>query len=72
MEGKPLEDATSSAQAAQAFTPAEAKPLQRRERSVSDEPPFRIPPATAIAGVLIRDWVDGKLSFSEERIKQNL
>jgi NAD+ diphosphatase len=28
-----------------------------------DDPPFRLPPATAIAGVLIRDWVEGKISF---------
>ena len=27
-----------------------------------DEPPaFRVPPLTAIAGVLIRDWADGKI-----------
>lgn len=26
----------------------------------SNEPPFRIPPRTAIAGVLISDWVFGK------------
>lgn len=28
-----------------------------------DDPPFRLPPVTAIAGVLIRDWVDGKINF---------
>ncbi|KAF5357367.1 hypothetical protein D9758_005902 [Tetrapyrgos nigripes] len=28
-----------------------------------DEPPFRIPPTTAIAGVLIRDWAVGKVKF---------
>ncbi|KAF9460734.1 NUDIX hydrolase domain-like protein [Collybia nuda] len=28
-----------------------------------DDLPFRLPPPTAIAGVLIRDWVDGKISF---------
>lgn len=29
-----------------------------------DDPPFRLPPPTAIAGVLIRDWVDGKIGFT--------
>ncbi|TFK74704.1 hypothetical protein BDN72DRAFT_812662 [Pluteus cervinus] len=34
------------------------------------EPPFRVPPATAIAGVLIRDWVEGKIKFPKEEITQ--
>ena len=29
-------------------------------QSGKNEPPFRIPPKTAIAGVLISDWVHGK------------
>lgn len=29
------------------------------------DPPFRLPPTTAIAGVLIRDWADGKIGFYE-------
>jgi len=29
----------------------------------SEEPPFKIPRTTAIAGVLIKDWVDGKIDF---------
>ncbi|GLB37353.1 putative NADH pyrophosphatase-like rudimentary NUDIX domain containing protein [Lyophyllum shimeji] len=37
--------------------PADAKP---------DDPPFRLPPVTAIAGVLIRDWVEGKIGFSSQ------
>ncbi|KDQ28273.1 hypothetical protein PLEOSDRAFT_28295, partial [Pleurotus ostreatus PC15] len=28
-----------------------------------NEPPFKMPPETAIAGVLIRDWAFGKVSF---------
>lgn len=28
-----------------------------------DEPPFRIPPTTAIAGMLIRDWAERKIGF---------
>ncbi|KAI3622669.1 nad+ diphosphatase [Moniliophthora roreri] len=27
------------------------------------EPPFRVPPATAIAGMLIRDWAERKIGF---------
>ncbi|KAF8886027.1 NUDIX hydrolase domain-like protein [Infundibulicybe gibba] len=30
------------------------------------EPPFRVPPATAIAGVLIRDWAEGKIGFAPD------
>jgi len=30
-----------------------------------DDPPFRVPPKTAIAGVLISDWARGKLSGSD-------
>ena len=26
-------------------------------------PPFRVPPTTAIAGVLIRDWAEGKINI---------
>lgn len=32
---------------------------------MTDEPPFRLPPVTAIAGVLIRDWVDGAIGFPQ-------
>ncbi|KII92689.1 hypothetical protein PLICRDRAFT_172748 [Plicaturopsis crispa FD-325 SS-3] len=31
--------------------------------AAEDEPPFRVPPLTAIAGVLIRDWAEGKIGF---------
>ncbi|KAJ7647749.1 NUDIX hydrolase domain-like protein [Roridomyces roridus] len=31
---------------------------------VEDEPPFRVPPTGAIAGVLIRDWAFGKKTFA--------
>ncbi|KAG6837815.1 hypothetical protein H0H93_016183 [Arthromyces matolae] len=34
------------------------------DKSMRNEPPFRLPPATAIAGVLIRDWVEGKIGFA--------
>ncbi|RDB24976.1 putative NADH pyrophosphatase [Hypsizygus marmoreus] len=34
--------------------------------SKSDDPPFRLPPVTAIAGLLIRDWVEGKIGFSND------
>lgn len=31
-----------------------------------EDPPFRLPPATAIAGVLIRDWAEGKIAFEHQ------
>jgi len=40
--------------------------LVYQEQPKVDDPPFRLPPATAIAGVLIRDWVDGAIRFSSE------
>jgi NAD+ diphosphatase len=26
-----------------------------------DDPPFRVPPLTAVAGVLIKDWAEGRI-----------
>ncbi|KAF5386214.1 hypothetical protein D9615_002316 [Tricholomella constricta] len=45
----------------------QSAPLQNslHEAKVGD-PPFRLPPVTAIAGVLIRDWVEGEIGFSNE------
>jgi len=44
--------------------------LEETPKSVpSEEPPFRLPPETAIAGLLIRDWVDGKIGFKEGHSK---
>jgi len=43
--------------------------LRRRGSSASAEAlPFRIPPTSAIAGVLIRDWAEGKIGFPDERV----
>jgi len=37
---------------------------QEEEKAIGrDEPPFKIPPETAIAGMIIRDWVAGKVGF---------
>jgi NAD+ diphosphatase len=33
------------------------------EAEPTDQPPFKLPPITAIAGVLIRDWAEGKIGF---------
>ncbi|KAG5645411.1 hypothetical protein DXG03_006235 [Asterophora parasitica] len=47
--------------------PAETAPHPNSPNEVKvDEPPFRLPPVTAIAGVLIRDWVEGKIRFSDQ------
>jgi hypothetical protein len=32
------------------------------------EPAFRLPPVTAIAGVLIRDWAEGKIRFGAGKV----
>lgn len=40
-----------------------------------DEPPFRVPPLSAIAGVLIKDWVEGRIVFptvTSTRLPSNL
>ncbi|KAF8806599.1 hypothetical protein BYT27DRAFT_7191157 [Phlegmacium glaucopus] len=50
---------------AQALTPAESE-TTLVQLGYSDEPPFRLPPTTAIAGVLIRDWVNGKIGFPQD------
>jgi NAD+ diphosphatase len=51
----------------QVLTPAESKTTPKEPSySHKDEPPFRLPSTTAIAGVLIRDWVDGKIGFPQE------
>ncbi|KAF5355066.1 hypothetical protein D9756_005512 [Leucocoprinus leucothites] len=36
-------------------------------KPVIDEPPFKLPPVTAIAGVLIRDWAEGKIGFGTKQ-----
>ena len=51
--------------AMQTLTPAEFKTAPK-EPSHSEQLPFRLPPATAIAGVLIRDWVSGKIGFPQD------
>ena len=48
----------------QVLTPAEPKTTPKHP-SYGDEPPFRLPAVSAVAGVLIRDWVDGKIGFSQ-------
>lgn len=50
-----------------AFSPDE-KPATAiiSTQTSTTEPPFRVPPATAIAGVLIRDWADGKIGYGRD------
>ncbi|KAJ7496828.1 NUDIX hydrolase domain-like protein [Mycena latifolia] len=45
---------------AEGTTSTDAKPA---EPAPVDEPPFRVPPTSAIAGVLIREWAYGKIQF---------
>ena len=58
----------SDSAAIQVLTPAESKTTPKQP-SYSDEPPFKLPNVSAIAGVLIRDWVDGKIGFPQESAK---
>ncbi|EAU91244.1 NAD+ diphosphatase [Coprinopsis cinerea okayama7 len=72
VEGKKLEDRSasdSSNAAARAFTPSEdGKAAANGQQPPKDsEPPFRLPPSSAIAGVLIRDWVEGKIGFFDQQ-----
>ncbi|KAF9047480.1 NAD+ diphosphatase [Panaeolus papilionaceus] len=68
LEGRPV-NATDPSNLGQAFS-NDDKPVQPKEAVVEepkkDEPPFKVPPTTAIAGVLIRDWVEGRISFPPE------
>jgi NAD+ diphosphatase len=45
-------------------------PTQDRNAPKSDDPPFKLPPTTAIAGVLIKDWVDGKIGFPPNSLRK--
>ncbi len=42
--------------------------------ATEDQPPFRVPPKTAIAGVLIDDWVHRKVVITgpDVQVKGNL
>ena len=54
--------------AIQVLTPSESKSTPKLP-SYGDKPPFKVPSVSAIAGVLIRDWVDGKIGFPQESAK---
>lgn len=65
---------------ANALAPAEglaAKAQREKEEDEAlankdDEPEYRIPPETAIAGVLIKHWASGGLDFKESFGKSQL
>ncbi|PPQ64547.1 hypothetical protein CVT24_008449 [Panaeolus cyanescens] len=72
-EGKPLTTSDKPGTlepAVQAFSPPDenstvkTKPVE--ETPLKDEPAFKLPPTTAIAGVLIRDWAEGRIKFPPE------
>ncbi|KAF9486062.1 hypothetical protein BDN70DRAFT_870572 [Pholiota conissans] len=57
--------------AAQALTPLDpTKPKPHFVPEDDGQPPFRLPPTSAIAGVLIRDWIDRKIGFPVEEVIQ--
>ncbi|KAF7297962.1 hypothetical protein HMN09_01017100 [Mycena chlorophos] len=49
-----------------------AQPKEETAPPVEDEPAFRVPPTSAIAGVLIRDWAFGKITFPTRSYGQNV
>ncbi|KAF8171864.1 NAD+ diphosphatase [Pholiota molesta] len=57
----------AAGQASTTVDPTKAKPQAVPQ---DDGPPFRLPPTSAIAGVLIRDWVDRKIGFPAEEVVQ--
>ena len=50
---------------------ATTTPAAKEETKEDDLPPFRVPPSSAIAGVLIRDWVEGKIGSGGWRGRKN-
>ena len=54
-----------------AGTQATITPAAKEETKEDDLPPFRVPPSSAIAGVLIRDWVEGKIGSGGWRGRKN-
>ena len=69
LEGRSnLEQNAKVDSAIQVLTPAESKSTSKQP-SYGDEPPFKLPAVSALAGVLIRDWVDGKIGFPQESAK---
>lgn len=45
--------------------------MPKEEEGGKDEPPFKVPPLTAIAGVLLQHWVDGK-DYKGPQVSSNL
>jgi NAD+ diphosphatase len=65
VEGKQGEDGAKQADSS-ASAPTNGQ--EKQDKAVADEePPFRLPPDSAIAGVLIRDWADGKIGFFDQK-----
>ncbi|KAK7472433.1 NADH pyrophosphatase [Stygiomarasmius scandens] len=48
------------------------KEEEKKKEAGEGEPPFRIPPTTAIAGVLIRDWATGRVQFPPVEVGQSV
>lgn len=64
----------ASDSAAHALAPPDPRTVNEVSKPVGtvsqDEPPFRVPPTSAIAGVLIRDWAERKIGFPPEESVQ--
>lgn len=72
VEGKQAETSVKPTTAGPAALGEDSKsntPQDRQDGAVqaNDEPPYRLPPDSAIAGVLIRDWAEGKIGFFDQK-----
>ncbi|KAH6914030.1 NAD+ diphosphatase [Coprinopsis sp. MPI-PUGE-AT-0042] len=78
VDGKPVESSTDTTTARVSASDQDSKATTARDNQgvaiADDEPPFRLPPDSAIAGVLIRDWADGKIGFFDQgaQLRNNL
>jgi NAD+ diphosphatase len=55
------QSASVSAHSNPIINPKELTGAESQEMASKEEPPFRVPPMTAIAGALIRHWAEGKM-----------
>ncbi|KAI5884869.1 uncharacterized protein SCHCODRAFT_02521520, partial [Schizophyllum commune H4-8] len=63
VEGQQPKSQTKASDPAQSG--ASDPPQSGASTETLEDPPFQVPPYTAIAGVLIRDWAEGKISYTK-------
>ena len=60
------EGVKSGKQAPKWDSAAEDKPEEVEQSQTVSEPPFKVPPRNAMAGVLISDWAHGRVNVLSE------